>query len=118
MRQRLLRGLAAADLLTAIVAGGVSAGGWATITADTANPAQPNAGQPLTFGFTVMQHGVTPAGWVHATFVATDGATGKTVSVNATGQGADGHFVAKVTLPTGGFWTWQVQLAELIVETP
>jgi hypothetical protein len=118
MRQRLFRCLAAAALLAAVVAGGVNAGGWATITADTANPAQPNAGQPFTLGFTVMQHGITPAGWVHATLLAVDGATGKEVSVKATGQGADGHFVATMTLPTGGYWTWQVKLDELIVETP
>ena len=117
MSQRLLRSLAAAALLAAILAGGASAGGWATITADAANTTQPTAGQPFTFGFTVMQHGITPAGWVTATFVAIDGATGKQVLVRATGQGADGHFVAKVSLPAGGYWTWQVQLTELVVES-
>jgi hypothetical protein len=64
MSGRILRGIAAAGLLVALSTGAVSAGGWATIQADTSNPHQPNAGEPFTFGFTVLQHGVTPAGWV------------------------------------------------------
>ena len=63
MTRRILRGLAAAALLVALSAGAASAGGWATIQSDTGNPPQPNAGEPFTFGFTVLQHGVTPAGW-------------------------------------------------------
>src|ERR1700704_4715042 len=118
MTGRILRGLAAGALLIALSAGVVSAGGWATIKADTGN-ATPNAGKAFTFGFMVLQHGVTPAGWVQPpTFLAISGATGARVEAKAVAQGADGHFVATVTLPSGGYWTWQVQLTELIVETP
>lgn len=118
MTRRILRGLAAATLLVALSAGAASAGGWATIQTDTGNPPQPNAGEPFTFGFTVLQHGVTPAGWVETpTFLGINGATGERVEVKAVAQGADGHFVAKVTLPAGGIWTWQVVLTDLIVET-
>lgn len=117
MTRRILRGLAAATMLVVLSAGAVSAGGWATILADPGNPGQPNAGEPFTFGFTVLQHGVTPAGWEQATFVAIAGATGERVQVKAVAQGGDGHFVATVTLPSAGFWTWQVELADLIVET-
>jgi hypothetical protein len=117
MTRRILRGLAAAGLLVALSAGAVSAGGWATIQADTGNP-QPNAGEPLTFGFMVLQHGVTPAGWVETpTFVAINGKTGERIEAKAVAQGADGHFVATVTLPSAGYWTWEVQLTDLIVET-
>jgi hypothetical protein len=118
MTRRILRGLAAATLLVALSAGAVSAGGWATIQADAGNPPQPNAGEPFTFGFTVLQHGVTPAGWVETpTFLGINGATGERVEAKAVAQGADGHFVATVTLPSAGYWTWQVQLTDLIVET-
>jgi hypothetical protein len=117
MTRRILRGLAAATLLVALSAGAVSAGGWATIQADPGNPPQPNAGEPFTFGFTVLQHGVTPAGWETPTFLGINGATGERVEVKAVAQGADGHFVATVTIPSGGFWTWQVMLTDLIVET-
>jgi hypothetical protein len=118
MTRRIFRGLAAAMLLVALSAGAASAGGWATIQTDPGNPPQPNAGEPFTFGFTVLQHGVTPAGWVETpTFLGINGTTGERVEVKAVAQGADGHFVATVTLPSGGFWTWQVVLTDLIVET-
>jgi hypothetical protein len=118
MPNRLFRALAAALLIAGFTVTSASAGGWATITADRTNPPQPHAGVPFTFGFTVLQHGVTPAGWVHPTFVGTNVTTGARVEATATSQGADGHFVATVTIPSAGNWTWQVELAELMVETP
>src|SRR4026209_2050278 len=103
MTRRILRGLAAATLLVALSAGAASAGGWATIPADTGNPSQPNVGEPFTFGFTVLQHGVTPAGWVETpTFLGINGATGERIEVKAVAQGRDGHFVATVRLPAAG----------------
>jgi hypothetical protein len=118
MTRRILRGLAAAALLVALSAGAVSAGGWATIKADATNPPQPNAGEPFTFGFTVLQHGVTPAGWVETpTFLGINGTTGERVEIKAAAEGADGHFVATVTIPSAGYWTWQVVLTDLLVET-
>lgn len=117
MNGRLLRVLTVAALLVALSAGMARAGGWATITGDASNPPQPNAGEELTFGFTVLQHGVTPAGWVNATFVMINGSTGERIEAKATGQGPDGHFVARLTPTSGGYWTWQVELSDLIVET-
>lgn len=115
MTGRLLRALSAAILLVALSAAAVSAGGWATIAADTSN-GQPTEGEPTTLGFTVLQHGVTPAGWEQPTLVATETATGERIEVTATPQGAEGHFVATVTIPRAGFWTWQVELRDLLVE--
>ena len=118
MTRWILRSLAAAALLVALSAGAASAGGWAAIKADTGNPPQPNAGETFTFGFTVLQHGVTPAGWVETpTFLGINGSTGERVEAKAVAQGADGHFVATVTFPSAGYWTWQVVLTDLIVET-
>jgi hypothetical protein len=118
MSKLVFRALAAALLLLGLTLTGAAAGGWATIVADTTNPAQPNAGQPFTFGFTVLQHGVTPAGWVETpTFVGVETVSGTRIEAKASGQGADGHFVATVTLPKAGVWTWQVVLTDLIVET-
>jgi hypothetical protein len=117
MTRRIFTAVAAATLLAMLWAGSALGGGWATITADTSNPTQPGAGEPFTFGFTVLQHGVTPAGWVGATFVGINGTTGERIEFKATNQGPDGHFVANVTLPSAGSWTWQVELTDLIVET-
>jgi hypothetical protein len=108
---------AAAALLLAVST--VTAGGWAEIQADAATTTEPPvAGEPLTFGFMVLQHGVTPAGWVTPTAVFRDTVTGQTVEADVAPEGVEGHFVATVMLPTGGVWTWSVQLAELLVETP
>ena len=117
MTYRLSRALAAALLILGLTLTGASAGGWATITADSTNPPQPNAGEKFTFGFTVLQHGLTPASWVGATFVGINTTTGARVEAKATNQGPDGHFVATVTLPNAGNWTWQVELTDLMVET-
>lgn len=117
MPNQLSRALAAALLLIGLTLTGVNAGGWATITADSTNPPQPNAGERFTFGFTVLQHGVTPAGWVGATFVGINATTGTRVEAKATNEGLDGHFVARVTLPSAGYWTWQVELSDLMVQT-
>jgi hypothetical protein len=117
MPNRLFRALAAALLIAGFAVTSASAGGWATITADTTNPPQPHAGVPFTFGFTVLQHGVTPAGWVHPTFVGTNVTSGTRIEAKATSKGADGHFVATVTLPNAGNWTWQVDMPDLMVET-
>jgi hypothetical protein len=108
---------AAATLLLAVST--VTAGGWAEIRADAATTTEPPiAGEPVSFGFMVLQHGATPAGWVTPTVVFRDTVTGTTVDADVAAEGVDGHFVATVTLPTGGIWTWSVQLAELVVDTP
>ena len=116
---RRLAAITAALMLVMLLAATASAGGWADIKADPAGTTEPpREGQPTEIGFTVLQHGVTPAGWVHPTVAFTNAVTGETVNVIATGQGADGHFVTKVTLPSAGAWSWSVTLAELVVETP
>jgi hypothetical protein len=119
MTRRILTGGLAALASLLLVAGSALAGGWATITADAATTGdQPRAGETDEFGFTVLQHGVTPAGWVQATLVVEDLATGKTLRVAAAPQGADGHFVANVTFPDAGYWTWRVEITDLIAESP
>lgn len=119
MTRRILTGSVAALAALLLGAGTAMGGGWATITADEAAAGdQPRAGEADEFGFTVLQHGVTPAGFVQATLVVEDISTGKTIRVAATPQGADGHFVAKVTFPNAGYWSWRVDLTDLIPESP
>jgi hypothetical protein len=116
---RRLSAILAAGVLALIVAAPALAGGWADIKADAGTTTEPPvAGQPTVIGFTVLQHGVTPAGWVHPTVTITDPVSGHTETAVARGEGADGHFVATVVLPDSGYWTWTVSLPELIVEAP
>jgi hypothetical protein len=98
-------------LATLAWASPVAAGGWATATMDE-GPA-PAAGIETPVRFLVLQHGVTPAPWVTATFVATNLATGDQIQVPMRADGADGHFVTSVAFPDAGDWTWYVMLAEL-----
>lgn len=116
MRHHLVRAAAAASLLALILSSVVLAGGWATIVPDEGS-AEPVAGEPFRLGFVVLQHGETPAGWVHAQLVATNAVTGERLTAAAQASGADGHFTATLTYPEAGFWTWSVVLAELETET-
>lgn len=118
MNTRILRAALGAAFLVVLGTGLVSAGGWATIVADEAAPPEPRAGEEAEYGFTVLQHGETPAGWEEPTLILTNTLTGETFDVPATPSGPAGHFVARVTFPSAGSWSWSVRLRELIVDTP
>jgi hypothetical protein len=117
MTTRLLRAAAAATLLLTLAATAVLAGGWATIVADDATPPEPRAGEDVEYGFTVLQHGETPADFEEPTLRLTNTITGESFDVPAEPSGAAGHFVARFQFPSSGSWTWGVQLRDLIVET-
>lgn len=93
------------------------AGGWATITPDEGSPPQPNAGEEVSLGFNILQHGETPISWVKATLVATNLTTGGELRVVATPDEPEGHYTAKVTFPESGYWTWSVEITDLIGES-
>jgi hypothetical protein len=112
MSRRIVSALAAICLLLALAAP-VLAGGWADIVADAQAGKPPVEGQPITIGFKVMQHGVTPAPWETATVHLTDSATGDAVDVPSKNDDPNGHFTATVTLPHAGYWTWSVALQDL-----
>ena len=115
--QRLPGGVLAALVLLILAVAPVTAGGWASITPDDASAAaEPVAGEPVELGFTVLQHGETPAAWVSATVILVNAATGERITSQATSTGQDGHFVATVTPTDAGLWTWSVELAELATD--
>ncbi len=114
---RRLAAATAAMTLVLLVAAPALAGGWAEIVADARTEEPPPVeGQPIEVGFTVLQHGQTPAGWETPTVTFTEIATGKDFQVTATGSGRDGHFVASATMPSAGFWTWSVTLRDLVTD--
>ena len=117
MTTRILRAAAAAILLLTLGATAVLAGGWATIAADNAAPPEPRAGEDVEYGFTVLQHGETPAGFEDPTLRLTNTITGETFDVPAEPSGPAGHFVARFSFPSGGSWSYAVQLRDLAVET-
>jgi hypothetical protein len=114
---RRLAAAVTALILVLLVAAPALAGGWAEIVADARTEEPPPVeGHPIEVGFTVLQHGETPAGWESPTVTFTEIATGKTFQVAATGSGRDGHFIASATMPTAGFWTWSVTLRDLATD--
>ena len=115
MRHRIAAAIAAIGLLFVLVAPAI-AGGWAEIVADAPAAEPPREGQPTEVGFTVLQHGETPAPTEVPTVHFTNLVTGETLDIVARNDRPDGHFVATTTLPEAGYWTWQVTLRDLISE--
>jgi cytochrome c2 len=85
----------------------VLAGGWAVITLDEL-PTDVQAGEPVTVGFMVRQHGITPMEGLDPTITARLGFNDKFV-VQAAPEGEPGHYTAALTFPREGNWEWSIQ---------
>ena len=112
---RRIAALPAAVALLLLLVVPAMAGGWAEVRADaTTTTTPPVEGQPIEIGFTVLQHGETPAGWVTPTVHFYHLGTGATIDAPATASGPDGHFVATVRPDQAGYWGWTVTFPELV----
>ncbi|HEY0734301.1 MAG TPA: hypothetical protein VGD69_05305 [Herpetosiphonaceae bacterium] len=90
------------------------AGGWAVVTLD-ALPSEIQAGQAISLGFMVRQHGVTPVDttkWggdeMLPILMAKNTATGETLERNAHKDGPVGHYVVDVIFPASGSWDIEI----------
>ena len=99
--------IALALLLSVVLAIPVFAGGWAVITLDEI-PTGVVAGEPLTIGFTVLQHGKTPMEGLDPTITATS-SNSESFMVHAKPEGETGHYAATLTFPAEGNWTWSIR---------
>lgn len=99
--------LGSALLLALVFAIPAFAGGWAVITLDEL-PTDVSAGEPLTIGFTVLQHGRTPMNGLDPTVTARLLKDEKFV-VHAEPDGKPGHYTATLTFPKEGDWNWSIQ---------
>jgi hypothetical protein len=109
MRHRAATATVSALALTLILASSALAGGWAQAIMDAPPDDPGGANQPVTIGFTLLQHGVTPVDWGTAQVVLTNDATGQSVTVDARPQGAVGHWVAEISVPAEGTWSYEVR---------
>ena len=109
MRRRLALAAFSASILTLMLAATAFAGGWANAVMDTPPDGPAGANEPVTLGFTLLQHGETPVDWGVAQIVLTNEETGEEIVANASPDGATGHWTAEVILPTDGSWTYQVR---------
>lgn len=114
MRRRWTLALILALLAVLALPLAASAGGWAVVTLD-ALPQGPRAGQTLTLGFVVRQHGVTPisapygaGSTMQPRLTARNQSTGETLQAIARQEGAVGHFTVDVTFPSAGAWDWEI----------
>lgn len=92
------------------------AGGWAVVTLDGV-PQGIQAGQRLSLGFMVRQHGVTPIDTPYGAggpplapiLTARNAATGEAMRAEGRKEGPLGHFVVDFVAPAAGSWTWQIE---------
>jgi hypothetical protein len=94
-------------LLALLFAFPAFAGGWAVITLDEL-PTDVVADEPLTIGFTVLQHGRIPMNGLEPTVTATLLKDERFV-VQAESDDQPGHYTATLTFPTKGNWEWSIQ---------
>jgi hypothetical protein len=85
----------------------VFAGGWAVITLDEL-PSEIVAGEPLTIGFTVLQHGRTPMTDLEPTVTARL-SNGKAITFFSAPSEKPGYYTATLTFPEEGNWEWSIQ---------
>ena len=71
MHHRAATAAVSALALTLILATSALAGGWAQAIMDSPPDDPGGANQPVTIGFTLLQHGVTPVDWGTAKVVLT-----------------------------------------------
>ena len=108
IRRPAARATTLAGVLVLASAASALAGGWANAVMDAPPAEPPTAGEPLTIGFTLLQHGETPveSGPTSLVLRARDGTQ---ISAIARRDGPAGHWVATVTLPAPGTWTPEVR---------
>lgn len=86
-----------------------SAGGWAVASLDSLPRA--TAGERAQIGFTILQHGVSPAELTDGVGVVIVHEDGAVENFPAQGDGVAGHYVATVTFPRGaGTYQWSVRM--------
>src|SRR5262245_18546826 len=104
--------LLVAGLLALVVAGAAStasAGGWAVTSLDALTA--PTAGESANVGFTILQHGETPAVLESGVGLELVLPAGATESFPAVAEGAPGHYVATVTFPSSaGSYQWRAHM--------
>jgi len=85
-----------------------TAGGWAIAKVDKPL-VDVVAGQPVSIGFSVLQHGVTPFNGATPKVTAIQAESDTTIEVDAVAQGKPGHYVADFTFTEPGRWKLYVE---------
>jgi hypothetical protein len=83
------------------------AGGWSVVSLDQV-PADVVAGEEITIGFRVLQHGQHPVAGLEAHIEAMHQESRRQIMFSASDSGTPGHYSATITLPEAGVWEWAV----------
>ena len=108
MSTRRISALLSGCILFLLLTTPAKAGGWAVVTVDEL-PLYVHAGEPMTLGFTVRQHGQHPVNLEHVVLTATQVSTKEMLTFTARQEGTTGHYAVEVLLPTAGTWDWSIQ---------
>jgi hypothetical protein len=84
-------------------------GGWAVVTLDRL-PDQVMAGEPVSIGFMIRAHGVTPVNTDGLSIEANHLESGERLSVSAVSGDSEGHYTAVLTFPRSGTWEWGISM--------
>src|SRR5215204_4072211 len=106
MRRTVLATLLTLSLLVGLSAV-AKAGGSATVELDK-HPGEIEAGKPVTIGFMMLQHGVTPVPDGKPTMEAIHRETREVLRAEGRPEGEVGHYVVDVTFPESGDWAWSI----------
>jgi hypothetical protein len=99
------------------MAGPVLAGGWAVTTVDSLPEGGFAAGRTYHVGYTIRQHGQTPFDGAKTSIRTYSAETGESRLFPGVPDGSPGHYVAEVTFPTAGAWSWEVSQYPFAVQT-
>lgn len=106
-----VRAAVTAAALTAILAFPAMAGGWAVTTFDSLPP-EFRARESYTLGYTIKQHGQTPVNVESMGYTTevriTKLDSGKTLTFAGKPDGKAGHYIAVISFPAEGKWSWLV----------
>jgi len=109
--RKIARSFTVAAVLLLITVPIASAGGWAVITIDEL-PTAITAGQSISIGFTVRQHGQTLRSDLEPSVRFDRADAQESFQVTAQRQGGEGHYVAEIEFPSAGQWNWHVDIEQ------
>ena len=96
-------------LVVSVVAGDIPAraGGWAITSLDEI-PVEIHAGETYDIGYTILQHGQTPFEGADTYLSIWREAADEAMTFAGRAEGAPGHYLAEVSFPVAGEWSWSV----------
>ena len=105
---RLMLSLACILAVTGATASAALAGSWAVTTLDALPEDGFQAAATYRVGYTIRQHGQTPFVGAKSSIKITSATTREEQVFAGSPDGSPGHYVAEVTFPAAGEWSWEV----------